>query len=331
MRPVWTLLLALLLAGCDTPEPSVERGGADATKASAPRVAATPERDQQRVEWMRIEHAGWRQIEAPVVAPPPVISESHEHLETHKDPETPSERIAGAPGLAIIIDDVGHGYASGRQLIDLPFPVALAVLPYTPAGPRLATEAAAAGKTVMLHLPMENLAGSSPGPGGLYAHMGKQEFMRTLEETLDSLPGVQGVNNHMGSRLTALRPQMDWVMAELAERGLFFIDSRTQAATQAAFAARAHGLPSLSRDVFLDNARNAPAMEAALQLALGRARKQGFAVLIGHPYPETLAFLASRVSQVPERDGVQLVSLESLFARQPPLVQRVLPQAGVQR
>ncbi|WP_157718193.1 divergent polysaccharide deacetylase family protein [Halopseudomonas xinjiangensis] len=318
------MLLASLLAGCDTPEPSLQRDEAGAGNAPAPRLAATPERDRQRVEWIRLEHAGWRQVEAPA----PVISDTPAIADISA---TPSEPIPAAPALAIIIDDVGHGYAAGRHLIDLPFPVALAILPYTPAGPRLAAEAASAGKTVMLHLPMENLAGSSPGPGGLYAHMDEQEFMRTLEETLDSLPSVQGVNNHMGSRLTALRPQMDWVMAELAERGLFFIDSRTQAATQAAFAAQAQGVPSLSRDVFLDNTRNAQAMEAALQVALGRARRQGFAVLIGHPYPETLAFLASRVAQVPERDGVQLVSLESLFTRQSPLVQPVLPQAGLQR
>ena len=146
-------------------------------------------------------------------------------------------------------------------------------------------------------------------------------FRKSLEETLDSLPGVQGVNNHMGSRLTTLRPQMDWVMEELAERQLFFVDSRTQAATQAAIAAEARGLATLSRDVFLDNARDQASLEQAMGVAIAKARKQGFAVLIGHPYPETMAFLSSRLARVAEAEGVQLVSLQQLLARRQAAVQ----------
>ncbi|UAW98615.1 divergent polysaccharide deacetylase family protein [Halopseudomonas nanhaiensis] len=308
MRRCGLLLLALWLAGCDTSQaPSQHERDSPEAAPSSRREAAEPERDRVRSEWMVIEHAGWRRESAVTVPPeaPAVAAQA--------------SPVAGPPALAIIIDDVGHGYAVGHRLITLPFPLALAILPFTPSGQRLATEAAEAGHTVMLHLPMENLAGSSPGPGGLHAAMSPTEFRQTLDAALDNLPAVRGVNNHMGSLLTTLRPQMDWVMQELAERGLFFVDSRTQAATQAAFAAQARGLPNLSRDVFLDNVRTPQAMEAALQVALEKARQQGYAVIIAHPYPETLMFLESRIAQVPQRDGVQLVPLESLLGRPPAL------------
>lgn len=294
-------LLALVLAGCDAPDhPDVS----PQTKAvTAPGwTPATVERDRQRAEWLRLEHAGW--------AEPSATDEPAGDLQDDDIPSLPAP-----PALAIIIDDVGHGYAVGRRLIDMPFPLALAILPFTPAGNRLAEEALAAGKTVLLHLPMENAAGISPGPGGLYASMEPAAFRQSLEKTLDSLPGIQGVNNHMGSRLTTLRPQMDWVMEELAERQLFFVDSRTQAATQAAMAAEARGLANLSRDVFLDNARDPVSMEQAVRVAMDKARKQGFAVLIGHPYPETMAFLSSRMARLADSEGVQLVSLQQLLAR----------------
>ncbi len=118
----------------------------------------------------------------------------------------------------------------------------------------------------------------------------------------------------MGSRLTADRQRMDWVMQVLAERQLFFVDSRTTAQTQAAFAAEAARVPHVSRDIFLDNVRSEAEIDHEFRLVLARARKQGAAVLIGHPYPETLAYLERRLPQL-EAEGVQLVSVQVLLER----------------
>ncbi len=299
MRLAVVGLLALLLAACGEPEPSDPPAAPELVEQIPEelpqmprRVPADPEGDRLRAQWMQIEHAGWA---SPVeqTAPPPVSSSS--------------------PKLAIIIDDVGHSYAQGRRLIDLPVPVALAILPHTQAAARLAREARAEGRTVMLHLPMENVAGLSIGPGGLYAGMERADFTATLTASLDAVPEVQGVNNHMGSLLTTLRPQMDWLMDELAARDLFFVDSRTSAQTVAAHAAAAHGVAHVSRNVFLDNLRTPQALAAAFEKAVGVARRDGSAVLIGHPYPETLAFLEGRLRDVDEREEVQVVDIEHLL------------------
>jgi polysaccharide deacetylase 2 family uncharacterized protein YibQ len=221
----------------------------------------------------------------------------------------------GAPRLAIIIDDVGYSAAVGRRVIALPGPVALAILPFLPSSQTLATEAVAAGKPVMLQLPMENRAGLEIGPGGLTAALPEAAFKARLQQVLNAFSPIQGVNNHMGSRLTAARQRMDWVMDALAARQLFFVDSRTTAATEAARAAQAAQVRNLSRDVFLDNKRSAAEIDREFRQVLERARNQGAAGLIGHPYPETLAYLERRLPTLEAEEGVRLVSVQSLLAQ----------------
>ena len=166
----------------------------------------------------------------------------------------------------------------------------------------------------MLHLPMENMAGLSIGPGGLTTAMSEAEFRSRLQLALNAFSPIQGVNNHMGSRLTADRQRMDWLMQVLAERHLFFVDSRTTAQTQAVFAAKAAQVPSVSRDVFLDNQRTEAEIDYEFALAVAKARKDGAAVLIGHPYPETVRYLERRLPQL-EGEGVRLVSVQALLER----------------
>lgn len=307
-------LLALLLAACSEPDsPAVDSG--ESGEASTPVVvdeADSAYYDQLRARWLELEHAD-RAAAAQTLEPEPEILSQPL---PESAPITPVIDAAAIPAIAIIIDDVGHSLAQGRRLIALPVPVALAILPHTPASQRLAEEAGAAGKTVMLHQPMENGAGLSIGPGGLYVGTPRAELEQVLQGNLNSFMPIQGINNHMGSRLTAEREAMDWVMRVLRERGLFFIDSRTTSETQAAFAAEAAGVRHLSRDVFLDNQRTPQAIDAAFNRALVLARRQGSALIIGHPYAQTLDYLEQRLADdLLHSEGVEVVSVEELLAR----------------
>lgn len=304
MKPLALGLLAMMLAACSDPAPEFpvndESPGPVSESAEAPPPAvrpATPDADRLRVEWMRIEHAGWDQAE-------------------HKSAlASESAEASDMPTLGIIIDDLGHNYLRGRRVIDMPAPVTLAILPHTAMAARLAKEASAAGRTVIMHLPMQNGANLSPGPGALFADMDRDTFTATLEASLDNFGPVVGVNNHMGSLLTTLRPQMDWLMAELHERDLFFVDSRTSAQTQAAFAAEEHGVAHISRDVFLDNELTPEALQRAFNRALIEARTNGAAVLIGHPHEQTLAFLERVLPGLEQRERVRVVAVEEMVGR----------------
>jgi polysaccharide deacetylase 2 family uncharacterized protein YibQ len=106
---------------------------------------------------------------------------------------------------------------------------------------------------------------------------------------------------------------MAWLMAELQRRHLFFVDSRTSAATVAAAKAQVLNLAHVSRDVFLDDVRTPEAITAQLQLGIELARKQGSAVLIGHPYPQTLDVLEREMPRL-KRQGIELISIEQMIA-----------------
>jgi len=105
------------------------------------------------------------------------------------------------------------------------------------------------------------------------------------------MPGVKGVNNHMGSYLTTRPDKMASVMAELKERGLFFIDSRTTTRTVAFQAAQKMGVPAASRAVFLDNDPHPKAQAFQLKRLIGIARQKGEAIGICHPHKESAEFL----------------------------------------
>ncbi|MBC3433825.1 divergent polysaccharide deacetylase family protein [Pseudomonas sp. BW16M2] len=217
-----------------------------------------------------------------------------------------------APGkayLSIIIDDLGQSSERDSRTLALPGPVTMAIMPDTPHATDFARQAHKAGRTVILHMPMD------PATGPYAWHPGTpiEELARRLDAALAKVPFAAGINNHMGSRMTAQREPMRWLMEELQRRHLFFVDSRTSAATVAAAEAQAVGLAHVSRDVFLDDVRTTEAISGQLQLGIAQARKQGSAVLIGHPYPQTLEVLAREIPRL-KAQGIELIGLPQMIA-----------------
>ena len=169
------------------------------------------------------------------------------------------------------------------------------------------------GKEVLLHLPMEpaGYPRVRPGPGLVLRSQTDVEIARTLEEDLATVPGAVGVNNHMGSVATADPRVMRAVVAVLSQRGLFFVDSHTTDATVAEKTARDASVPAVSRHVFLDDVATEEAVRKQLDELVRRARLEGDAVAIGHPYPATLAVLERELPGMASR-GVRVVRVSEL-------------------
>lgn len=221
--------------------------------------------------------------------------------------------FAAAPVIAIIIDDLGNRPEMDRRIVQLPGAVTCAFLPHTPHAARLAALAASSGKEIMLHLPMQALDESRDDAGMLHLGMTQQEFAETVRDGLNFLPQVRGVNNHMGSLLTQSPLRMQWLMEELKRHeGLYFVDSFTSLRSVAWRVAESNHLPSVRRDVFLDASPEPELIRAQFESLLQRARKNGFAVAIAHPYPETVAFLEQRLATL-EETGVKLLPVSRLI------------------
>ncbi len=215
----------------------------------------------------------------------------------------------GQAYMSIIIDDLGQSPERDSRTLALPGPVTMAIMPDTPHATDFARQAHKAGKTVILHMPMD----PATGPYAWHPGVPQDELARRLDAALAKVPYAAGVNNHMGSRMTAQRDAMTWLMGELQRRDLFFVDSRTSAATVAAAQAQAQGTANVSRDVFLDDERTPEAITRQLHQGIALARKQGSAVLIGHPYPQTLEVLERELPTL-ARQGVKLINLQQMIA-----------------
>jgi polysaccharide deacetylase 2 family uncharacterized protein YibQ len=216
---------------------------------------------------------------------------------------------AGKAYLSIIIDDLGQSTERDSRTLALPGPITMAVMPDTPHASDFARQAHKAGKTVILHMPMD----PATGPYAWHPDTPIEELARRLDAALAKVPYAAGINNHMGSRMTAQREPMAWLMGELQRRHLFFVDSRTSAATVAAAEAQAQDVGHVSRDVFLDDVRTPEAITAQLQQGIALARKQGSAVLIGHPYPQTLQVLEKELPRL-KSQGIECIPIRQMIA-----------------
>lgn len=211
---------------------------------------------------------------------------------------------------------MGNSFGLGERAINLPGSITYAFLPFTPASRWLANQAHSAGKEVMLHAPMTSVRRLRLGPGALTTDMAQTDFLNMLRRTIDSIPHVQGINNHMGSHLTQLEEPMHWLMDELGNHDLYFVDSRTAVRSVARELAREAHIPHLSRDIFLDNSRDAKNIAQAFTKLVRLAKHRGLAVGIGHPHMATLDFLEQAILELDD-EGIDLVfASEAIETRQ---------------
>jgi len=220
---------------------------------------------------------------------------------------------AEIPRIAIIIDDLGYQLEAGQRSIDLPGPVACAILPATPRATKLAEIAFASGKEVLLHLPLEAVTeGDVAEPGRIMLDMSREEVARTLSANFKSVPHAIGVNSHRGSLLTRHPGHMGWLMEELLARdALIFIDSYTTHKSVALQLAFERGVPAVKRDVFLDPDRSPETVAREFGRLKDLAIQNGVAVGIGHPYPSTLLLLEEELPKL-AGDGIELISISEM-------------------
>ncbi len=210
----------------------------------------------------------------------------------------------GRPTLAIMLDDMGVNRAQSARAALLPGPLTLAWMSYARDVTAEAAAAAARGHETMLHMPMEPLGRTDPGPDALRTWQTPEDNLARLRAALDRLPLAIGMNQHEGSVASLSVPLMDLVMGELKARGLIFVDSLTIQNSVALARANAMGVPAIARDVFLDNEPSRAAIRAQLAAAEAIARRTGHALAIGHPRPATVDVLEKYLPTVEQRGFV---------------------------
>lgn len=240
-------------------------------------------------------------------------------------PEAPRQRTRPQIGLfghlieprsqiAIVIDDLGQDLSALGQILQLDPGLTLSFLPYGQNLQGQVNSARRLGHEIMLHMPMEPYGRDNPGPLALKASLSSVELDSLLALNFSRFTGYAGMNNHMGSLFTADYTRMRHVMARVKSQGIYFLDSRTGHDSSGKRAARDAGVPNIARDVFLDDSRSRREIWRALDSLETIARRRGWAVGIGHPYPETISALRHWIADASER-GFDLVPVSSLVYR----------------
>ncbi|MCB9989151.1 MAG: divergent polysaccharide deacetylase family protein [Rhodospirillales bacterium] len=224
----------------------------------------------------------------------------------------------GQAKVVIIIDDVGVDHRRSQEVIDMPYLLTLAFLPYAAGVKGMAADARAKGHEIMVHMPMEPMNPDLDTGGIVLRHdQSAEEFEKMLDEGLGAFDGYVGLNNHMGSRLTQDEKAMERLMPALRDRGLLFVDSRTIATSVAFDVAADYGVPHAERDVFLDHDPSIEGVRASLRRLERIALSHGQAIAIGHPKDSTIAGLKEWLPTLKGK-GIALVPVSAVVVQGDP-------------
>ncbi len=227
---------------------------------------------------------------------------------------TVSEISGNGARIAIILDDWGYHLDSCQALKDIAAPLAVSILPKLEFSQKIAECAKANHKDVMLHLPLEPHQYFEHYPPNYYikTSMIQAQIERKVNEALDGIPYVQGVNNHTGSKATEDRRTMSIVFAQLKARHLFFVDSFVTSQSICKPLAQEIKIPFARRDIFLDNTEDRAYIKSQFDKLAKLARKRGWAIAIGHDRPLTLQILKEEVERL-QKEGFRIVSIQELL------------------
>jgi polysaccharide deacetylase 2 family uncharacterized protein YibQ len=225
---------------------------------------------------------------------------------------SPQADTPGKLRVAIIVDDGGYGGQITEDILSMTNALTLSILPHARCSADTAKRGAELGFEVMLHMPMENVAGKLTYPGEIKIDMTNEEMLRLTDEALADVPGAVGMNNHTGSRFTSNADAMRTYLAAIKDKGLFFIDSRTTSRATAYEIAQELQIPSAARDLFLDHESGQNYIRARFRQLIEIVKRQGSAIAICHFRKNTVPVLREMLPEF-EKNGIEIVHASKLI------------------
>ncbi len=231
-----------------------------------------------------------------------------EDIKVEKRKRIREEVFRRLPQLAIIIDDVGGDLRLTEEILEIGKSLSLSILPSLPYSRESAELAQENGFEVMLHLPMEpkEEIGNPLEEETIMTYMSEEEIEDIVWDALEKVPFAKGVNNHMGSKATEDERVMETILKLLAEKGFFFIDSKTTPNSVGSKLARELGVLSGENQLFIDNQNDYLSIEERLHLGMKIAKSKGTCIIIGHARPQTIQAIREVIPEI-EREKIRLV------------------------
>lgn len=218
------------------------------------------------------------------------------------------ERKAGK--IAIIIDDFGYyDNKTTEKFLNFNYPITLSIIPGQRYSTKMAEQAKKSNKPIMIHLPMEAIEEKvEDSEFTVMTNSPDSIIADRVQKAISSLPGAVGINNHMGSKATADTRVMETVMGQLKSNKKIFVDSKTTNKSVASEVATKYGVKFAVNDGFLERDKNEDEIYIQRKLAAIAkiAKRRGKAIVIGHPYSETIKVLSKEIPKL-EKKGFIIV------------------------
>ncbi|MBD7967095.1 divergent polysaccharide deacetylase family protein [Paenibacillus gallinarum] len=217
--------------------------------------------------------------------------------------------------MVIIIDDLGNGMKGTDEMLNMPTTINVAIMPFLPTTKRDAELAHQKGIDVLVHMPMEPRKGRKDwlGPGAITTDLSDEEIRKRVNAAIDEVPYAIAMNNHMGSKVTSDRRIMSIVLDVCKERGLFFVDSKTDQHSVVAELAAEKGMPPVENDIFLDDQYSISHISRQMRLAEEKLKQQDICVTIGHVGVPGLMTAGIIRDALPRLTGkVELISISDM-------------------
>ena len=215
------------------------------------------------------------------------------------------------PKLAIVIDDV-HNKKQLAMIQRLNMKITPSIFPPYD----LAKESHLLAKNLkhyMIHLPMESANKKfNTQSKTLMTSFSDEQIADRVMELRKLFPKGRYVNNHTGSVFTSHYTVMKKLYIALRLEGFVFVDSFTQATSKVEKIAHEYGDTYARRDSFIDNVQTVKYIQKQLKLAVQKAKKNGYAIVIGHPHKVTMQALKYSKSILKD---VELVYIDEMYRR----------------
>lgn len=283
-----------------------------AASVPASHTASAAQKDTAKKEKSAVHAASQKNTvpEKPTVPDKKKAVQTMQPIQPAAKPEKPRRLAPYAGNLTFVFDDAGHNLDQLEYFLRLPFPCTIAVLP----GLRYSSESARrirkAGKQVILHQPMQSVdLHINPGPGAVTPGLSAEQIKNIVRKNLEEIWPVAGMNNHEGSLMTADEAAMRAVLDVVAEKHIFFLDSRTTAKSVVPKVAKEKNMVVWERAIFIDNDKSRAAMETQIKKGLSIARQKGSAIMIGHVFTVELAQLLTEMYPALIEDGFSLSAI----------------------
>lgn len=210
------------------------------------------------------------------------------------------------PALVLIIDDFGYEEKIAQKFLNLKnIALTFSILPHLPYSSKIAEQSQKNGFEIMLHLPMEpkqkNLK-KIMEKQTIMNYMQEKEIIEILEKAMKGVPGIKGVNQHMGSKIIQNKKIMKIILTNLKKENLYFIDSLTNSKSVLKILAKEIKIPINKNNLFIDNNKDVVYIKKMIDKLISKSLKKGEAIGIGHVNEITFQAIKESISLFKDKE-----------------------------